>query len=147
MILPDVDRDGWSLEDGEEYHRRAPDTFHIPDRELREIMPPGAFVKLIFRIAVDDDEEPVVYERMWVIVRERIEGGYLGILDNNPFAISENDEFWSGIELPFEPRHIIEAQVPNAASLAIAEAIPKRRWTYLEQPDPSTAPPPVDQCS
>lgn len=66
---------------------------------------------------------------MWVLVRERIPGGYLGILDNNPYAISENDEFWSGIELPFEPQHVINIDKRDEKTVALAAQEPKRRWT------------------
>ena len=65
---------------------------------------------------------------MWVLVRERLDGGYLGILDNDPDAIAENDEFWSGIELPFEPRHVIDILARNENTTALAEKEPKRRW-------------------
>lgn len=128
MRQPDFDIDGWCLDDGAEYHRAAPDTFWIPELTHREALWPGDLVKLIFRIAVDDPEEPVAVERMWVIVRERIPGGYLGILDNDPSSIDENEEFWSGIELPFEPRHVIDIDTPNETTVATSAEIPKRRW-------------------
>src|SRR3954454_12957018 len=107
MREPDFDIDGWCLDDGEAHHREAPETFWLPDLECREALQPGDLVKLIFRISVDDDEEPVAVERMWVLVRGRVGEHYFGILDNDPYAIEENDEFWSGIELPFAARHVI----------------------------------------
>lgn len=115
---PVIEIDGWSLEDGEAYHDAAPDTFWIPDRQRRESLEPGDFAKLIFLIRVDNDEKPFAVERMRVIVRERIDGGYLGILDNDPDAISENDEFWSGIELPFSPNHVINIQDRDEKSVS-----------------------------
>ncbi|KRA71710.1 hypothetical protein ASD89_12180 [Caulobacter sp. Root656] len=87
---------------------------------VRQILQPGDFAKLIFRIAVDSAEEPEAFERMWVIVRERTPGGYLGMLDNEPSAIQQNKEFWEGSELPFEPRHIIAVQQANAESRRLA---------------------------
>ena len=108
MREPDFERDGWCLEDGEQLHREAPDTFWLPKLKDRQSVRPGQIVKLIFRISVDDEEEPVAVERMWVIVRERVGDRYLGILDNNPYAFAENERLWSGIELPFSPRHIID---------------------------------------
>ena len=107
MQTPDFDVDGWCLEDGEQRHREAPATFHIPSRRVREHLKPGDFAKLIFRIAVDNTSEPERVERMWVIVRECHPDGYVGTLDNEPSAIQQNDTFWLGTELPFEPRHII----------------------------------------
>ncbi len=120
MRAPDFELDGWCLEDGEQRHRETPSTFPIPDLQVREILQPGDFAKLIFKIAVDDDNDPEPIERMWVIVRERTPTGYIGMLDNEPSAISENDQFWRGSELPFEPRHIIAVQHANPDSLALA---------------------------
>jgi hypothetical protein len=131
MRLPDFEVDGWCLDDGEEYHLAAPDTFWIPDLKDRESLQPGDLVKLIFRISVDNAEEPVAVERMWVVVRERVGNEYLGILDNDPTAIYENDEFWSGIELPFNVRHIINIDMSNDATMEIAGRLPKRRWDQL----------------
>lgn len=99
MREPDFDLDGWCLDDGEEYHAEAPGTFWIPAIEDRERLVPGELVKLIFRIAVDDAAEPVAVERMSVLVRERVGGIYFGILDNDPYAIAENDRLWRGVEI------------------------------------------------
>ncbi|MGW8201938.1 hypothetical protein [Sphingomonas bisphenolicum] len=129
MREPDIRTDGWCLENGEAYHRAAPETFCIPERLSREALQPGDLVKLIFRISIDDPDEPEAVERMWVLVRERIKGGgYLGILDNDPYAVAENDEFWSGIELPFWPHHIIDIQQRDENTLSLACEEPKRRW-------------------
>ena len=78
MREPDFDLDGWCLEDGEALHREAPDTFWLPALERREALQPGDLVKLIFRISVDGDEEPVAVERMWVLVRGRVGEHYFG---------------------------------------------------------------------
>ncbi|GKQ55492.1 hypothetical protein [Bradyrhizobium sp. Ce-3] len=121
MRAPDFDRDGWCLDDGEERHRAAPATFHIPDRAARSFLQPGDLAKLIFMIDVEDDDA-VAVERMWVIVRERIPGGYIGILDNEPHSIAENDQLWSGTELPFEYRHIIAVEKSDEKSIALAKA-------------------------
>jgi hypothetical protein len=128
MRQADFDADGWCLDDGEALHAEAPETFWIPPREDRERLGLGDLVKLIFRIAVDDPAAPVAVERMWVIVRERAEGGYLGLLDNDPFALAENDELWSGVEIPFEPRHVIDIDPADEATEAKAKAPPARHW-------------------
>jgi hypothetical protein len=121
MRAPSFVRDGWCLEDGEKLHREAPATFHIPDLALREILQPGDLAKLIFRIAVEDDEHGAV-ERMWVIIRERVPGGYVGMLDNDPDSIAKNDRFWCGAELPFEYRHIIAVSHADETTTALAKA-------------------------
>lgn len=117
------------MEDGEEYHRNAPNTFWIPELSERQQLQPGDLVKLIFQIAIDDPENDVAVERMWVIVRERVPEGYLGILDNEPSSIDENDQFWLGTEVPFQPKHIINIDDPNDETLRVASATPKRRWS------------------
>jgi hypothetical protein len=121
MRAPDFEKDGWCLEDGEEYHRAAPETFFIPDLALRKILQPGDFAKLIFKIAVEG-EEHASFERMWVIIRERTPNGYVGMLDNEPSPISENDRFWVGTELPFDYRHIIAVEHGDEQSIALAGA-------------------------
>ncbi|MBY0618801.1 hypothetical protein [Sphingomonas ursincola] len=128
MREPDLFTDGWCLDNGEEYHRAAPETFWIPSREAREGLHPGDLAKLIFRISVDDEDEPFAFERMWVLVRERIDHGYLGILDNDPCSVAENDDFWSGIELPFGPQHVINIDERDDKTIALAAQGPKKRW-------------------
>jgi len=121
MRAPDLEKDGWCLHDGEQLNRDAPQTFLIPDLALRRSLQPGDYAKLVFEIAVEGDEYPII-ERMWVIVRERIPSGYVGMLDNEPDSISENDSFWLGTEVPFDHRHIIAVRRGNDASLALAKA-------------------------
>jgi hypothetical protein len=128
MREPDIELDGWCLADGEERHSEAPTDFWIPSAEERERLQPGDYAKLIFHIAVDDREAPVSVERMWVVVRERLPGTYLGVLDNDPDAIEENDELWSGIEVPFNPRHVIDIRSRTGASIKLAAQEPRRRW-------------------
>ncbi len=129
MRLADFDIDGWCLDDGEDYHRDAPDTFWIPKLNTRKHLQLGDLVKLIFRIAIDSPENEVAVERMWVIVRERVPEGYLGILDNEPSSIDENNEFWLGTELPFQPQHVINIDTPNEETFRVASELPKRRWS------------------
>jgi hypothetical protein len=53
MRLPDLERDGWCLDDGEERHRASPKTFEIPEEDIRHGLIPGDFAQLIFRIGFD----------------------------------------------------------------------------------------------
>ena len=128
MREPDFQTDGWCLEDGEAYHAKAPETFWIPERRRRESLQPGDLAKVIFRISVDKAPENVAIERMWVLVRERTSNGYLGMLDNEPNAIAENDEFWLGTELPFSANHVIDIEEKDAKTIALAKEEPRRRW-------------------
>ena len=128
MREPRLEVDGWCLEDGEALHREAPGTFHIPDPERRQSLRPGDLAKLFFRIAVDNDEEPVAVERMWVLVRGKVGPHYFGVLDNDPYSIEENEEFWNGTELPFGARHVIDIDPGDEGTRAKAAAPPKRAW-------------------
>jgi hypothetical protein len=128
MREPDFELDGWCLEDAEERHRESPKTFWIPALEDRRRLGPGDHAKLIFRIAVDDPAAPAAVERMWVLVRERAGEGWFGLLDNHPRAIAENDEFWSGVEIPFASRHVIDIEPGDESTLARAMEEPLRRW-------------------
>jgi len=128
MRTPDFINDGWCLEDGEKLHQEFPKTFQIPDIEVRRILQIGDYAKLIFRIAVDDGDPSGSVERMWVIIRERLSDGYVGILNNKPTAIEENDSLWLGSELPFEYRHIISVEHANEESLKIVQQPPPIPW-------------------
>ncbi len=128
MRDPDFEVDGWELDNGEEYHRDAPSTFWIPDRSARETLKPGDYAKLIFRFAVDSEEFPVAVERMWVVVRERLNNQYFGLLDNEPDAIEENDEFWLGTEVPFRAEHVIDILPADKDSIDLAAGPPRRAW-------------------
>ncbi len=128
MRDPDFRIDGWCLDDGEAYQAAAPDTFWLPGRQERESLQTGDLAKLIFQISVDNADENVAVERMWVLVRERIPGGYLGVLDNEPDAIAKNDEFWLGTELPFSAKHVINIEERDANTVALAQEEPRRRW-------------------
>jgi uncharacterized protein YegJ (DUF2314 family) len=92
----------FTLDDGEESHRSAPLTFQIPDRSERENVKAGDIVKLMFRFQGQNGSQ---VERMWVIVRERIEFGYRGELDNDPYC---TDQIRAGVEVQFGPQHIID---------------------------------------
>ena len=128
MRMPDFEVDGWCLEDGEARQAANPERFVIPPPDVRHGLWVGDFAQLIFRIAVEDEEYPEEFERMWVIVREVSEDGYIGILDNEPGSVAENDDFWCGIDLPFEARHVIDAREGNEESVGIAAVPAKRPW-------------------
>ncbi len=78
---------------------------------------------------MDNADENVAVERMWVLVRERTADGYLGVLDNEPDAIAENDEFWLGSELPFSAKHVINIEERDANTMALASKEPRTRWS------------------
>ena len=128
MRDPSWENDGWELGNGEERHAEAPETFWIPSRRDRESLKPGDYAKLIFRIALDDDEDPCSVERMWVLVRGRVGETYFGVLDNEPGGIAENDELWLGTELPFRAEHVINFRPADKESIDLARCPPRRPW-------------------
>jgi hypothetical protein len=128
MREPSWEIDGWELDDGEECHAEFPDTFWIPTRQHREALYPGDYAKLMFRISLDDESDPVSAERMWVLVRERTPSGYLGVLRNEPDALEENDVLWLDTELPFRPEHVIDIQSADEESVDLAKQPPRRAW-------------------
>jgi hypothetical protein len=131
MRQPSLETDGWCLDDGEARHRANPDRFEIPPAYVRDGLEPGDFAQLIFLFLVDGEEHPTG-ERMWVIVRERTADGYLGVLRNEPVSVEEGDEPSFGFELPFEPRHVIDALEYDEESRAIAAETPRKSWSGLK---------------
>lgn len=106
QYLTQIDKDGWELDDGEEINRDTPSTFWIPPSEQRNNLLPGQIVKLIFRIKTINENKVKEFhvERMWVIVQERLDNVYRGILDNDPYC---TDDIRAGLQVYFEPRHVI----------------------------------------
>ena len=97
-----TDTVSYSLDDGEELHKEFPDSFWIPSRSQRESLESDQLVKLVFRIIANEETET---ERMWVVIQRQTDGDYIGILDNDPYC---TDEMKSGLEIRFQPRHVIE---------------------------------------
>src|SRR5690349_2189589 len=92
----------YTLDNGAEIHKEAPDTFYFPPAEERESLRPGDLVKLIFRIEFGEEAH---VERMWVRVAEVRPESYVGILDNDPYC---TDEIHSGMRVDFHADHVIQ---------------------------------------
>ena len=108
MNLATLVDDGWQLDDGEERHQEAANTFYLPPAGVRSSLQPGQIVKLIFRIDLEDEAHVRTQEveRMWVIVQTPMQDGkYVGTLDNDPRC---TNGIKSGIEVVFEPKHVIQ---------------------------------------
>lgn len=86
--------------------REFPDAFWIPSFDERNGLLEDAFVKLIYRIRVveGDGREAIAVERMWTRVVAREGRFYRGCLDNDPYC---ETSVRAGLELFFEPRHVI----------------------------------------
>gem|GEM_PF-3139928 len=91
----------YTLDDAEARAARYPDSFQIPNADLRARVRAGDLVKLLFMGA--DAAGEAVTERMWVVVVQVTDAGYQGTLDNDPTRIQGLS---AGTEISFEPRHI-----------------------------------------
>ena len=109
--MPDLDIDGWELEDAEERHRAHPETFEIPSAEERASWTPGTLVKLLFLFLNEEDGKPIIdCERMWVRITERRNGGYVGQLESLP---ATSDVLPLGAIVEFGPQHIAVVMIPR----------------------------------
>ncbi|MCR8922800.1 DUF2314 domain-containing protein [Dasania sp. GY-MA-18] len=104
MQLPTYEKDHYELDNGEEIHREYPDSFWIPDSEVRESLSAGDLVKLIFRMEEKKGSDDVSVERMWVEVTNKHESLYEGVLDNDP---SGSNCVHCGQTVYFQPCHVI----------------------------------------
>lgn len=93
----------WRLDDGEMWHAIEPETFELPTAAERENLVEGQFAKLIF---IGSDQDGVERgERMWVLITEVTESGYVGNLNNDPFWLEGIED---GDRVEFEARHVIQ---------------------------------------
>jgi hypothetical protein len=109
--LTSLDIDGWKIDDAEVAHAASPETYWIPDLEVRESLQPCGFAKIRFYIRVvgESGEIEECGERMWVKVLGRLGDWYQGELDNQP---SCTDDIKPGMEVWFQPRHVIDVDSP-----------------------------------
>ena len=115
--IPDratIENDGWTLVSAEERHAAHPDTFQIPPRDKRESLSPGDGVKLLFEIETKEEDHVVDrgVDRMWVIVKARTKGGYIGVLDNDP-GTAEGLNLHEGDAIIFAPENISDIDRPS----------------------------------
>jgi hypothetical protein len=116
MRPANIERDNWQLRSGEESHAAHPVTFEIPARIERDNLTRGQAAKLMFEIEAQDNDgnTDITCERMWVIVAEKIEDTYIGILDSQPVSIVHGDDVYLcfGAEVPFKAEHVIDIDMP-----------------------------------
>ena len=86
MELPSYDKDHYELDNCEETHKEFPDSYRIPERELRDNLKCGDLVKLVFRMQEKENTNVVSVERMWVEVQDKVSGVYISRLDNDPLG-------------------------------------------------------------
>lgn len=91
-----------------ERNAEAPESFEIPDEELRLNLVPESDAKLIFTLSGRDGLQ---VERMWVRITSRTDTGYVGVLNNEPGTPDAPIKLGDRVE--FRPDHIIDALPPE----------------------------------
>jgi hypothetical protein len=132
--MASFETDHWQLRSGETSHRASPERFWIPSAAERSGLTRGKAAKLIFEIEVEQVDGSVVVEaeRMWVIVRDVLEGGYIGILDNKPVSFEPAADVYLrfGAEVPFASQHVIDiADPPETYFNWQLDQAPEQTWT------------------
>jgi len=105
MNLPTYEKDHYELDNAEDIHREYPDSYWIPEKEVRESLQPGKVVKLVFRMEETKGSDDVSVERMWVQITNKHQGFYEGILDNDP---SGSECVECGQTVYFQSCHVID---------------------------------------
>lgn len=113
-IRPSLEADGWTLVSAEERHAVHPTTFQIPSKADRETLVPGAAAKLLFHIETREASRVIDsgVDRMWVIVRTVMSGGYMGVLDSDP-GHAEGLNLREGDNIVFGPEHVAAIDHPS----------------------------------
>lgn len=93
----------WRLLSAVERREREGSSFEIPEAAARASLSPGDGAKLLFELRTG-------VERMWVVVLERRDGGYLGRLISTP--AEENAPVAPGLDLEFRPEHVAAIDQP-----------------------------------
>ena len=105
MNLPTYEKDHYELDNAEDIHREYPDSYWIPEKEVRESLQPRKIVKLVFRMEQTKGSDDVSVERMWVEITNKHQDFYEGILDNDPCG---SEYLKCGQTVYFQPCHIID---------------------------------------
>jgi len=128
LRLPVLDIDGWHLKSGVASHHQWPETFEIPNEKERRGLIENDVVKLQFEILLlsddaenDDEENDIITERMWVIVRGRSGPYYLGELNNVPSCSAVQDWLHVGDRFPFLPEHVISIHTRDGIEIEIED--------------------------
>jgi hypothetical protein len=107
-----IEKDGWALLSTDE-HQNAHPGFLLPSISARASVAVGQAVKLLFDIETRENGQVIDrgVDRMWVIVRCRLKGRYVGVLDSDP-GRAENLSLRPGDEIVFGPEHVTDIDSP-----------------------------------
>jgi hypothetical protein len=83
---PNLEDDGWELDNAQRLHLLYPETFDVPAVQEFAALCLGDLVKLIFLFAIKDEHGDVIIrgERMWVTIEQITPAGYVAQLENEP---------------------------------------------------------------
>jgi hypothetical protein len=104
---------GWTVEDPQVRHDRNPDTFWLPDDQLRAAIGPGSQVRLLLWLIDEQAPDHVVpqCERMWVLVEAREGDAIRGRLASPHLSAHATLEMGELIE--FRPTDAIDVLDPE----------------------------------
>jgi hypothetical protein len=104
-VYPDYNRDGFYLEHAMMRSQLWPDTFRIPEADVRYSLRPGQVVKMDFTFVPEGAEKGgSKTERMWVVIKEKCGDHWIGILDNTPRF---HQTIFGGHEFHLHPDHVV----------------------------------------
>ena len=85
----------------------------IPDLKDRDSLAPGDAAKLLFDMETRGGDRVIDrgVDRMWVIVKRRIDDNYVGVLESDP-GIAEGLTLRPGTEVLFRAEHICDIGHP-----------------------------------
>jgi hypothetical protein len=132
MRQASIKTDYWELRSAEASHAKYGEQFWVPPLNQRQNLQRGQAVRLVFDIEVRNEGKlAIVGERMWVIVKEKTDDTYIGILDNQPTCSNFEDNVYLclGAEIPFKAEHVIDiATPPQEHSDWQLSLAPERIW-------------------
>jgi uncharacterized protein YegJ (DUF2314 family) len=132
MRQASIKTDYWELRSAEASHAKYGEQFWVSPLNQRQNLQRGQAVRLVFDIEVRNEGKlAIVGERMWVIVKEKTDDTYIGILDNQPTCSNFEDNVYLclGAEIPFKAEHVIDiATPPQEHSDWQLSLAPERIW-------------------
>jgi hypothetical protein len=108
-----AEHDGWLIEDPQARHDYYPDSFWLPDDELRAGIGPGYQVRLLLWFVDEDTPDQLVAfcERMWVLVEARAGDLIEGRLASPP--LSARAPLQMGERISFRATDVIDVLAPD----------------------------------
>lgn len=97
----------YTLIDGVQRHQSSPQTFGIPSNLEKDVLRPGAFVKV--GVEFNPPLGQINAERFWVLIIEKKDDKLIGVIDNDLVA-TERHGLALGQALSFETRHILSIE-------------------------------------